>query len=143
MYRNINSMSNEMNRMRHEMNKLFRQVSSPSFSAPGGYPAVNTWADKDKMIVTAELPGIVEKDLDISIEGNTLTISGERKAMELPEAAVYHRQERGCGKFTRVITLPYQIDSDKVSAEMKSGILEINLERAEADKPRKIIVKKG
>lgn len=143
MYRNISSMNREMNRMRHEMDKLFRQVSAPAFSVPGGYPALNTWADKDKMIVTAELPGVNQDDIDISIEGDTLTISGERKATELPEAAVYHRQERGCGKFTRVITLPYQIDPDKVSAAMQNGVLEINLERAEADKPRRIKVNQG
>ncbi|MCD6475445.1 MAG: Hsp20/alpha crystallin family protein [Anaerolineaceae bacterium] len=143
MYRNFFSTNDEFDRMRSEMDKIFRLVSSPSLHAPAGYPAVNTWADKDKIIVNAELPGVQETDIDISIEGDTLTISGERKPLDLQEGAVYHRQERGSGKFTRVLKMPYQVDPEKVDALLKNGVLEVKLERSEADKPRLISVKKG
>ena len=143
MYRNFYSTNDEFDRMRREMDKIFRRVSSPFLHSPVGYPAVNTWADKDKIIVKAELPGVQEKDIDISIEGDTLTISGERKPLDLPEGVVYHRQERSSGKFTRVLKMPYQVDPDKVAALVKNGVLEVNLERSEADKPRKISVKRG
>ena len=142
MYRNFYSTNDEFDRMRREMDKIFRLVSSPSLRAPAGYPAVNTWADKDKIIVKAELPGVQEKDIDISIEGDTLTISGERKSLGLPDDVVFHRQERRNGKFTRVLKMPYQVDPDKVAALLKNGVLEVNLERSEADKPRKISVKR-
>jgi HSP20 family protein len=98
------------------------------------------WLDGDKVILTAELPGVTSDEIEMSIEGNTLTLSGERQAEELPEGATYHRRERGCGKFTRVVKLPYQIDPELVEARLVEGVLSIALERAEADKPRKIKV---
>lgn len=139
MFRTYN-LSDEMDRMRREMNRMFNSVSGAALSAPEGYPAINMWLDGDNVILTAELPGVGNDELDLSIEGNTLTLSGERKAEELPEGAAYHRRERGCGKFTRVVKLPYQIDPEHVDAKLVEGILTIALERAEADKPRKIKV---
>lgn len=143
MFRNINSMMEEMEKMQREMNRFRRHLSSPGFRMAAGYPAMNTWMDGDTVLLTAELPGIERSELDISIEGDMLTIKGERKPIELPEGARYHRQERGCGKFTRVVQLPYQIDPKKVEAKMHDGVLELKLERAEADKPRKIQVLEG
>lgn len=139
MFRSYN-VSDEMDRMRREMNRMFRAASGSALSTPEGYPAINMWLDGDKVILTAELPGVSSDVLDISIEGNTLTLSGERQTEELPEGATYHRRECGCGKFTRVVKLPYQIDVDQVDARLSEGVLNIELERAEADKPRKIKV---
>lgn len=139
MYRSFN-ISDEMDRMRREMNRMFRTAAGTALSTPEGYPAINMWLDGDNVILTAELPGVPSDELDISIEGNTLTLSGERHPEELPEGATYHRRERGYGKFTRVIKLPYQIEADSVKANLVEGVLSIALERAEADKPRKIKV---
>lgn len=139
MYRSFN-INDEMDRMRREMNRMFRSAAGAALSAPEGYPAINMWLDGDNVILTAELPGVSSDELEISIEGNTLTLSGEREPEELPEGATYHRHERGYGKFTRVVKLPYQIDPDQVEAHLVEGILSIGLERAEADKPRKIKV---
>jgi HSP20 family protein len=135
--------TDEMDRMRREMDRMFRSVSGAGLSTPGGYPAMNMWLDGDNVILTAELPGVARDEVDISIEGNTLTLSGERKPQELPEGATYHRRECGYGKFTRVIKLPYMINLDEVKARMHNGVLEVKLERAEADKPRKIKVLEG
>lgn len=139
MFRSI-SVSDEMDRMRREMNRMFRAASGASLSTPEGYPAINMWLDGDKVILTAELPGVSSDEIEMSIEGNTLTLSGERQMEELPEGAAYHRHERGYGKFTRVVKLPYQIDPEQVEARLVEGVLSIALERAEADKPRKIKV---
>jgi HSP20 family protein len=72
--------------------------------------------------------------------GETLTLSGVRKPDELNEGARYHRQERGYGKFSRTLQLPYPVSVDKIEADFKSGVLSVRLPRAEQDKPRKIAV---
>ncbi len=105
------------------------------------YPAMNVWMNEEGAIITAELPGIAPEDLDISVVGDTLTVSGERKPEELKEGETYHRRERGYGKFSRAFQLPFEVEADKVSATFKNGVLHITLPRAEADKPRKIAVK--
>jgi len=130
----------EMDRLQREMNRLFDNIdrATPSVS---GFPAMNVWMSEDGAVVTAELPGMDVKDLDISVSGETLSVTGERKADDLPKDAVYQRQERNFGKFTRTIDLPFQIDANKVQANLEKGILRILLPRAEQDKPRKITIK--
>ena len=113
---------------------FFRQ--QPEQSAGG--PVVNAWKDDEKAVVEAELPGVDPKDVDISVRGRKLTITGERKAEELNEEERYHYKERWHGSFTRAFELPFEVDADKVEAGFKHGILTVTLPRAEADKPRKI-----
>jgi HSP20 family protein len=93
------------------------------------------------LVVNAEVPGIDVKDIDISVVGETLTLSGARKSEDLEEGSRYHRQERGSGKFNRSVELPFPVDIDKVEATFKNGVLHISLPRSEADKPKKIVVK--
>jgi len=130
----------EAERMQNEMNRLFNAAFGRSQSTPC-FPAINVWANDEKQIVTAELPGIVLEDLEINVMGETLTISGQRQAPELPEGARYHRQECGFGKFTRSISLLYPVDVEKVEATLENGVLRVVLPRAEQDKPRKIAVR--
>mgnify|MGYP000985160029 CR=1 FL=1 len=130
----------EAERVQNEMNRLFNAAFSRSQSTPC-FPAINVWASDEKQIVTAELPGIGLEDLEINVVGQTLTISGERKAPQLPEGARYHRQECGHGKFTRSLSLLYPVDMEKVEAALENGVLRIVLPRAEQDKPRKIAVR--
>jgi HSP20 family protein len=127
----------EMERMRRQLDKMtngFSMRGAPSF------PAFNVWSSAEGMLVTAEIPGIEVSDLDIAIVDKTLTLSGKREAADLPEDARYHRRERGCGEFKRSIELPYRIESDKVEATFKNGVLTISLPRAEDEKPRRIAV---
>ncbi len=131
----------EVDRLQREMNRLFENYYPDRVRAAAGYPAMNVWASEDGLKVTAELPGLNTDDLDISVVGQTLTVNGQRKRDELPQDARYHRQERGFGKFSRSIQLPFAVDVKKVEATFKDGILHIDLPRAEADKPRKIAVK--
>jgi len=138
--RYIPSMWDEMERLQREMNRLFEGVDR-GWTPTSGFPAVNVWMSDEGAVVTAELPGVDVKELEIGVVGETLTITGERKPEDLPKDAVYHRQERGAGKFTRTIDLPFQVDGGKVQATLEKGVLRILLPRAEQDKPRKITVK--
>jgi len=105
------------------------------------YPAVNVWEDGESVFVEAELPGLDSKDLEIHVTGgNQLTLKGERK-QNVPEKGVVHRQERGFGNFVRVLTLPVQVNADRVDARFENGVLLIKLAKHEAAKPRKIAVK--
>jgi HSP20 family protein len=107
----------------------------------GAYPPVNVWEDTDAVHVEAELPGLNLNDLEIYVTGgNQLTIKGERK-QELPEKSVRHREERTYGAFTRVLTLPFPVNADKVDARFENGVLHVTLPKHEAAKPRKINVK--
>ncbi|RME98752.1 MAG: Hsp20/alpha crystallin family protein [Chloroflexi bacterium] len=130
----------EIEQIQREMNRMFRHMSTGPRVAPG-YPAINVWANDEGVVVTAELPGVKTEDIDISVVGNTLTLSGERRPDELKDGEKYHRRERRQGKFTRTFELPFGVEADKVEAMFERGVLHISLPRAEAEKPRKIAVK--
>ena len=102
---------------------------------------MNMTEDKENFYVRAELPGIAGDDLDISVTGDTLTISGERVMPTENETAKYHRREREAGKFSRIVNLPSQIDTTKVKASSDDGILTVTLPKAEETKPKQITVK--
>jgi HSP20 family protein len=131
----------EVDRLQREMNQLFDAHTPSRFRRASGYPAMNAWANEEGLTVTAEVPGVSPSDIDISVVGETLTLSGNRKSDDVDENSRYHRQERGYGKFSRSIQLPFPISVDEVDATFKNGILQINLPRAEEDKPKKIAVK--
>ncbi|MFH0878087.1 MAG: Hsp20/alpha crystallin family protein [Lentisphaerota bacterium] len=126
----------EMKRLQGEMNRLFGTVGDESEP----FPAVNVWSNADEVVVTAEVPGIDSKDLNIDVQGDQLTLAGERKVDAPSEEAVCHRCERGYGKFVRSMRLPFDVESGKVSARYQNGVLMVTLPRAEASKPRKIAV---
>lgn len=133
----------EMNRLQDEMNWVFRRAGARNgFAARTGVgPAFNVWEDEHNVYAESDLPGIDINKLDISVtEGNQLTIQGERQA-PAPENAVWHRQERGFGQFTRVLSLPTLVNTDKVEAKYEDGVLRLTLPKAEVAKPRKIVVK--
>ena len=105
------------------------------------FPLVNVTEGGDNYYVRAELPGIKAEDLDISVTGNSLSIAGERRIRAEDEKANYHRREREAGKFSRVISLPAQVDTAKVEASCVDGILTVVLPKSEAAKPKQITVK--
>jgi HSP20 family protein len=106
-----------------------------------GFPGVNIWQGTDSTAVTAELPGVEPADIDIQVKDDLLTISGERKPPQMEGEAAWHRRERGFGRFSRVIRLPYRVDAEKVEARFEDGVLQVELHRPEADKPRRIDIK--
>ena len=143
MYRRyrVPSVWREMDRLQREMNRLFDDYYPARMRRAPGYPAMNVWASDEGLLITAEVPGVKPGEIDVSVVGDTLTLSGDRKPDELDEGARYHRQERGYGNFTRSIQLPFPVDVKKVEAAFKNGVLNISLPRAEEDKPKKIAVK--
>jgi HSP20 family protein len=130
-----------MERLQREMNRLFDSYSTDRQRSAPSYPAMNVWTKDDEAVLTAEVPGVTPEDIQISVVGETLTLSGERPAIDLDEDARYHRRERGYGRFTRSVQLPFRVDADAVAATFKNGILHVNLPRAEEDKPKRITVK--
>jgi HSP20 family protein len=132
-----------MERLRREMNRLFADLPTQgSWGVAQSFPAMNVWTDENSTIVTAELPGVLLDDIQISVEEDLLTLRGERKP-DREEGATYHRRERRHGSFLRTFQLPFRVDAGKVEATLKSGVLNIVLPRAEADKPKQITVRAG
>ncbi|MBM9513446.1 Hsp20/alpha crystallin family protein [Desulfogranum marinum] len=103
------------------------------------FPALNIYEQDDRLIVTAEIPGVSNQDLDISVEGETLTLKGKRENAVAKDTPVsYHRREIESGTFSRAVALPVKIDLDNLSARLIDGILTITLPKAAKATPRKI-----
>jgi HSP20 family protein len=132
----------ELDRVKHMLDNLYSKESDLSFPSlnAGVFPSINLTEDKDNYYVRAELPGITKDDLDIEATGNNISISGERKIPSVEEGARYHRREREAGKFSRVIGLPGDINSERVSANLSNGILKLTAPKAEKAKPKQIAI---
>ena len=134
----------QLERMRREMDQLFGDWTvGPTAIRSGGagtYPQINVGASADRVDVYAFAAGLDPKTLDISMQQNLLTITGERKLDE-PEKADYYRKERFAGSFRRAISLPEDVDPDKVNATYRDGVLHLIIQRREEVKPRKVEVK--
>jgi HSP20 family protein len=102
---------------------------------------MNIWSNEEGAVITAELPGVDAENIDISVVGDTLTLSGSRQSDELEEGEKYHRRERRSGKFSRTFQLPFRIETDRIEANFEKGLLHVSVPRSEADKPKKISVK--
>ncbi|MFH7325011.1 Hsp20/alpha crystallin family protein [Desulfurivibrio sp. C05AmB] len=132
----------DFERMRREFDTLFRGLGSEA--ARGGatvFPALNVSEDQHNIYVRAEIPGVAAADLEVGVEGDTLTIKGERRGRELGAQVSCHRREIESGHFSRALTLPTRVNPEGVTAASKNGILLITLPKAEEVKPRKITVK--
>ena len=108
-------------------------------SAGGTYPPVNVFRQGEDFVVVTELPGIDRDNVDIQVKDNRVRISG-RKAIGYGEGASLHRRERVAGRFDRTISIPVEVDADRVKAEYRNGVLALFLPRAERDKPRTIAI---
>ena len=106
----------------------------------GWAPAIDVFEKEDKFVVKAELPGMKEEDIDISVVGNTLTIKGERKAESEVKEDNYYYCERSYGSFSRSIDVPSNVDTQKIEANYEDGVLDISLPKTPEVKPNKISV---
>lgn len=104
-------------------------------------PAVDIRETPEALIVYAEVPGLSKEDINITLENNVLTLSGERRFEKDTKEQDWHRVERSYGTFSRSFSLPAQLDPDKVDASFKDGVLSIRIPKAEMARPRKIVVK--
>ena len=133
----------EFRRVESEMDELFGGGHWPAgirSVAQGTYPPINVGTTSDQVDVYVYAAGLDASSLDISLQQNVLTISGERKAPG-KEGVDYFRKERFDGNFRRLITLPDDVDPDQVDAQYRDGVLQICMKRREATRPRQIEVK--
>jgi len=136
------SLFDEFRRLESEMDQLFGRGSLPAgirAMRRGTFPPINVGATPERVDVYLFAAGLDPKSLDISIQQNLLAVSGERK-VPVDEAADYYRQERFDGEFRRVVTLPEDVDPDRVDAKYRDGVLQITVQRREAARPRQISV---
>jgi HSP20 family protein len=133
----------EMNRLQQEMEQWLGRsgMNDPWQFARSVYPPLNLWEDDNNLYVEAELPDFELSDLEIVVDGdNQLSIKGAHQQPE-QEKGMWHRRERGHGSFSRIGELPQYVDSDKVTAELKHGVLTITLPKRQEAKARRIEVK--
>jgi HSP20 family protein len=133
----------ELNALQSEMNRLFN-----TFFDEGGKngerrrwaPAVDLLEREDSLVLRADLPGLKEDDVQIEVRDNVLTISGERRAEFEDSEQGYYRIERAFGSFSRSLTLPEGVDSDKIEANFENGVLEVKIPKPEEVKPKRISI---
>jgi HSP20 family protein len=131
------------------MNRLFRdsygnnEGREESLNNTSFAPPVDVYEDEHNVILKIEVPGIEEKDIDVRIENNTLTVHGERKFEREEKEENYRRVERQYGSFTRTFTLPQTVDQENVKADYDKGVLKINLSKKAEAKPKQIKVNVG
>lgn len=134
--------------LRERMNRLFEEAVTSSrgedkdLVASTWSPSVDIYENEHNLILTAELPGIEEKDIEIKIEDNTLTLKGERNFEKETKEENYHRVERAYGSFYRSFTLPHYVDEDNIEAAHENGILRISMPKKPELKPRKVKILK-
>lgn len=135
----------DINRIRSELNRIFQDplamLQSGSSLLGGWEPTIDVYEDKDKITVKAEVPGMKKEDIEVAVEGNFLTISGERKDEHEEKQGEAFRSERYFGRFERSITLSENVDATKVQANYKDGVLTITLPKSEQHKAKQIEVK--
>ena len=129
----------DLERLRQDMDRMLKRTVDDQAGSLV-FPPLNIFEDSDAVFVTAEVAGVIQENIDISIEGETLTISGERKSLPLEEKSSYHRREIETGKFSRAVAMPTKINIEGISAGLEDGILAISLPKAEEVKPKKIAV---
>jgi HSP20 family protein len=134
------------------MNRLFGSSFNDSYSPEGANealatttftPAVDVYEDEHYVTLKIEVPGIDEKDIDVRVENNTLSVHGERKFEKEEKEENYRRVERQYGSFTRTFTLPTTVDPDKIEANYDKGVLNIKLAKKAEAKPKQIKVNVG
>lgn len=132
----------ELVSLRDDMDRLFRSFFGSPLEEVEGFwaPVIDIEEDNDSYYVRAEVPGIKREEIKISVRGNALSLSGERKQESETKNKTFHRVERSYGRFKRTISLPSEIDADKVKATYKDGILLVTLPKPESTKPKEIEV---
>ncbi len=134
--------------LQDRMNRLFRdsfgsEGQDEALTTTAFAPPVDVYEDEHNVTLKIEVPGIDEKDIDVRIENNTLTVHGERKFEKEEKEENYRRVERQYGSFTRTFTLPSTVNHDNVQADYDKGVLKIKLEKKAEAKPKQIKVNVG
>jgi HSP20 family protein len=137
-YRDVVALQNRFNWLFRELNQGESPVAAASF-----VPAVDIYEDDSKVVLKLEVPGIEEKDLEVSVENHTLTVKGERKFENEEKEENFHRIERRYGSFYRAFTLPTTVDTESVHANYNAGVLKLELKKKPEAQPKQIKVNVG
>ena len=131
--------------LQNRVNSLFRDMSEGEgpLTTASFVPAVDIYEDPKKVVLKLEVPGIEEKDLDVRVENNTLTVKGERKFEKDEKEENFHRIERRYGSFYRAFTLPSTVDTEHVAASYQAGILKLELSKKPEAQPKQIKINVG
>ena len=132
-FREVVTMQNRLNSLFRDMNDSDSPLTTAAF-----VPAVDIYEDDKKVMLKLEVPGIDEKDLDVSVENNTLTVKGERKFESEEKEENFHRIERRYGSFYRAFTLPSTVDTEHVAAKYNAGVLKLELLKKPEAQPKQI-----
>jgi HSP20 family protein len=135
-----------LSNLRDEIDRLFDSplnalTSNSQQFLSGWLPAIDLHENKDQLVLRAELPGMKREDIEVSLHGDVLTVSGERKEEKDFKDSEVYRSERFLGKFQRSFTLPCDVDGAKVKADYREGVLTVSLPKAEESRPKQIEVK--
>jgi HSP20 family protein len=139
-FREFNTLQDRMNRLFHDS---FSEGREEGLTTTAFAPPVDVYEDEHNVTLKIEVPGIDEKDIDVRIENNTLTVHGERKFEKEEKEENYRRVERQYGSFTRTFTLPNTVDTENVAANYEKGVLKIKLAKKAEAKPKQIKVNVG
>ena len=137
-FREVVALQNRVNSLFREMNESDNPLTTASF-----VPAVYIYEDAKKVVLKLEVPGIEEKDLDVRVENNTLTVKGERKFEKEEKEENFHRIERRYGSFYRAFTLPSTVDAEHIGASYNAGVLKLELAKKAEAQPKQIKVNVG
>ena len=137
-FRDLMSLQERMNRLFDESYR--GRQGAEDWTAGNWAPAVDIYEQNGNIMLQAELPGLDPKDVDVRVENNVLTLRGQRKLEENVKQDSYHRVERSYGSFTRSFTLPSVIDTEKIQASYKDGVLRLTLPTREEAKPKQIAI---
>jgi HSP20 family protein len=137
-FRDVVALQNRMNSLFREFNENDSPLTTASF-----VPAVDIYEDAKSVVLKLEVPGMEEKDLDIRVENNTLTVKGERKFENNEKEENFHRIERRYGTFYRSFALPSTVDTENVQASYNAGILRLELNKKPEAQPKQIKVNFG
>ena len=136
-FREFNTLQDRMNRLFHDS---FGEGREEALTTTAFAPPVDVYEDEHNVTLKIEVPGIEEKDIDVRIENNTMTVHGERKFEKDEKEENYRRVERQYGSFTRTFTLPNTVDTENVSANYDKGVLKIKLAKKAEAKPKQVKV---
>jgi len=137
-FREVAALQNRVNSLFREMNDSDSPLTTASF-----VPAVDIYEDPQKVVLKLEVPGIEEKDLDVRVENNTLTVKGERKFEKEEKEENFHRIERRYGSFYRAFTLPSTVDTEHIGASYNAGVLKLELAKKAEAQPKQIKINVG
>jgi HSP20 family protein len=137
-FREVAALQNRVNSLFRDMNENESPVTTASF-----VPAVDVYEDDKKVMLKIEVPGMDQKDLDVTVENNTLTVKGERKFDKEEKEENFHRIERRYGSFYRAFTLPSTVNTENVQASYTAGVLKLELAKKPEAQPKQIKVHVG